>query len=149
MALRVYNKPVETAFLSIDQEQTNPFYITIDGREGGAIDSLLYVRNDNIERYYTDITVQAVDLSGGWLTNGTKGFSWKLIEGNQKPLPEEWQATSDGNLLSLSDDLGTSLIGDIITYLPFWVRVKIPRNENVATIKTVVLRIEATEHYIE
>lgn len=149
MALGLYSKPVETAKLSEDGDQTTPFYITLDGKEGGAIDSLIYVRNDDISRYYTGITVRAVDTSGGWLTNGTQGFSWKLKEGSIRPLPQQWSSVSDGNTLSLSDNIGTSMIGDIITYLPIWIRVQIPRNESVATIKTVVLRISATEGYIE
>lgn len=148
MALHIYTEPKKTTQLSEDGEQTSPLSIPLDGQTGGVIDFKLYVRNDDTTKYYEDITITAVDLSGGWLTDDSQGFSWRLKEGNIKPTPEDWLNVTAGNSLTLSDDLGTTIIGNITIYLPFWLRVTIPRRENAAAIKSVVLRLQATENLV-
>jgi len=120
--------------------------LTFDGRIGGERDRLVYVRNDDILRYYTDIQVSPTDSSGDNIVNGTtSGFFWKLMLKDIAPTNAEWALVSPGNTISLGADLGDTTAGDIVTYLPFWVRVAIPRSQRIQTITDVVLNITATE----
>jgi len=160
MALNIYTEPKSTTKLSIDGEQDAPLSIALDGQAGGGMDFKLYVRNDDTTKYYNNITIAPIDSSGGWLVAPVyvdegettvlldKGFVWRLKEGEIKPVPEDWCAITAGNTLTLSDTLGTTIVGNTTIYLPFWLRVEIPRRENAATIKSIVLRIQATEHLV-
>jgi len=42
-------------------------------------------------------------------------------------------------------DFGSATLGDTLTYLPIWVRVVIPRNQPIQTIKDIVFKITAQE----
>jgi hypothetical protein len=83
-----------------------------------------------------------VDSSGLSLIDGTAGFSWKLRAGNNRPLEAEWDTILDGNTINFSD------INDSNTYLPFWVRIEVPRATPVQSFDQVTLRIAATETLI-
>jgi len=146
MALKIYAYPDAT----FAYEATVPFTATYDGRTGGSIDKRAYVRNDNLYRWYSDIVVQAIDLSGDSMADGgIQGFFWQLAESNIELHPKEWELVTLGNSLALSVDLGNVTDGgDITTFLPIWVRVTIPRGLPIQNIKDIVLRISATEHYI-
>ena len=72
----------------------------------------------------------------------------KIKKKRYTPTLEEWNEISPGNTLSLSSTLGTSIGGDIVTFLPFWIRIAIPRVQPVQTIQTVFLKILATEFLI-
>jgi len=50
--------------------------------------------------------------------------------------------------VSLGADLGSSGDGDIITFLPLWIRVAIPRAQRIQAITNVVIRITATENVV-
>lgn len=146
MALGIYLKP-DSSTLITSGEHTSPFTVTVDGRNGGALDFKLYVRNDETDKYYSSITVQPIDVANGWLVDNTKGWSWRLIATEQCPVGVEWELVSHGNQISLGS-IGNSTFGDIATYLPFWVRVTIPACEQAAQIESVALQVEATEHLI-
>ena len=143
MSLGIYQQPKDTTEFSTGGEQTTPFSVAIDGREGGAIEYQLYLRNDDIEHWYTDISVRAVGTTT-WPVDGTRGYSWKLKEGFIKPTQKEWDVIESGNSITFSD-IGTASYGDIVSYLPFWVRVEIPRTDRAYTVKDVTLQIRFTE----
>jgi hypothetical protein len=107
-----------------------------------VIEKKLYVRNDSVSHTYAGITVTPVDSSGLSLVDGTEGFSWKLKAGNDRPLEAEWDTISDGALINLSD------INDSNTYLPFWVRIQVPRATAVQSGDQVTLKIAATQALI-
>lgn len=142
MALGIYSDPNPEALIT----SSNPLTFTFDGRVGGTMSRKIYIRNDNPDRWYTNITVQPVDTSGTNIVDGsTPGFFWKLKEKDINPTPEEWDLVSNGNQITLSKNLGNNLLGDIVTFLPIWVKVSVPRGMDLQTIKDVVLRIQATE----
>jgi len=145
MALGLYTAPDASALLT----DKNPFTVTFDGRKGGIINRLLFVRNDNSATWYSNIQVQPIDLSGENIVDGSKlEFHWKLLEKDIVPALEEWKSVLPGNQLTLSSNLGSSTLGDIVTFLPFWVQVKIPERQKVSTIKDVVFRVTATESLV-
>jgi len=132
VSLAIYSSPdIESKYIT-----TSPFTVTFDGRIGGSIDKRVYVRNDDSSRYYTDIQLNPINVSG-------EGYSWKLMEKDIAPTNIEWEAATSS--LTLSVGLGSSSSGNITTFLPVWVRVVTPRSQRIQTITDVVLRITATE----
>lgn len=143
MALGVYGQADPSGLLTT----LKPFVITFDGRIGGTISRKVYVRNDDPDRWYTDIRIQAVDTSGTNIVDGSvKDFFWKFQEKDINPTPEEWDLVSPGNQITLNATLGNNLLGDIVTYIPVWIRIRVPRGLDLQTIKDVVLRVDATEN---
>jgi len=148
MSLALYNDTNESASLTNDATSLSPFTVTFDGRLGGAIDKLLYLRNDDSAKWYSGITIQAVDTSGVDIVDGSiEGFSWQLADKDIPLTVAEWQQILPANSLSMSD-VGTSILGDTSTYFAFWVRVTIPRGQAISTIKDVILRISAMENAV-
>jgi len=141
MTLAIYTFPIETAAVDSD----NLFSVTFDGRIGGSIDRKLYVRNDNLERWYSSIAVTSVDTGMPIAGGGTEGWAWRLLEKDIAPTTEEWLVEDPGNTVSLTDNIGSATEGDTRTYLPFWVRITIPPRVQVQTLTGAVLRISATE----
>lgn len=148
MALYIYSDPNISAELT-QGTYLKPFTVTFDGRTGGAIDKHLYVRNNESNKYYTDIVVDLLDSStvDDWTDNSKLGFYWKLSTKDIVPTSEEWELISPGNSITLSN-IGNLYFGDISTYLSFWVRVVIPHNQAVTVRKTIHIRIQSTEHLI-
>jgi hypothetical protein len=145
VALKLYSYP------DGDYSYTDivPFTVTVDGRVGGTIDQRVYLRNDHAYRWYSNITIQAVDTDGKDMVSGTvPGFYWKLAEGDNSLCLEEWELVAQGNTLTLSQEIGSETAGDIVTYVPIWVRTSIPKGIPIQTIKDIYLRISATENYI-
>ncbi len=117
---------------------TAPFLETLDGRVGGSVERLFYVRNDDALSSFTDIFLQPVDTAGTSIVDGTSGFAWKLRAGSTQPTEEEWKVITAANKISLVD-IGTSSVSDTSTYLPFWIRVEVPRNTSIKTYTDVQL----------
>lgn len=145
MSLGIYFAPNEDSILSSQK----PFTVTFDGRIGGALDKCIYIRNSNTARWYESITVKAVDTSGTSMVDGSQeGFFWKLIQKDIPPTDIEWDEVSSGNTLQLNTSLGSSSFADVSTYIPVWIRVQIPRGQDIQTITDIVLRIDAQENAI-
>lgn len=139
MALGIYaDADPETSF-SQSGDFSNPIKEAIDGVEGGSIDRLYYVRNDDSGVTYSGISLSVDDTTGKSIVDGTDGFSWKLSAGSTRPTETEWTATTAGAAISLDD------IEDTSTFLPFWLRMTIPRNSRIKTYTDVNLVLTATE----
>jgi hypothetical protein len=139
MALRIYPAAAPDNPYSQGATMTNPLRLGFNGREAGISEVRYYLRNDDATYDYTSITIQPIDQSGRDITDGTNDFAWKLSAGNTQPTSDEWDAITPGAAISMSD------ITDISTYLPFWLRIEIPRGASVMSYDDAVLRIAATE----
>jgi hypothetical protein len=138
--LGIYELADPSSAYSVSGIFTNPLSHTFDGVTGGIVEQKYYVRNDDAAVTYSGITLQAVDTGGFGLVD-SNGYEWKLSAGNDQPLEQEWDSLAAGNTISLAYDGA----GDISTYLPFWLRIKVPRGVTVQSFDSVVLRLEATE----
>ena len=138
MALKIYESANPDSALSINGTFLKPLFLTFDGINGGVLEKRLQVRNDDIGKTYSNITIQPID-GGDDLVNGNTGYSWQVSSGNQKPLTEQWDLQTLGNIIELSD------INDTITYLPFWIRIVVPAGVSTASFRSIALRIVATE----
>jgi len=142
MSLLLYSEPNKDATIT----SSKPFTVTFDGRVGGIQDKCIYLRNDSDGRYYSDVVVSIIGTAGNNITDGSQdGFEWKMIQKDIVPTNEEWGEVAAGNSVSLSSAIGSSSKADIVTYVPIWVRVAIPRSQRVQKITSVVFRVSATE----
>jgi hypothetical protein len=141
MALGIYAEADPGSAFSSEGTFDNPITTAFDGTSGGVVERRYYVRNDAPTLQYSDIAVSPVD-GGDNLVDGSAGYSWKLIVGDQRPLEEQWSLKTAGEEIDLSD------ITDTTTYLPFWVRIEVPRGAPVESFQSVSLQIEATESII-
>lgn len=138
MALNIYREANPSSAFSKDGTFSSPLSVALNGALGGVYEQRIYVRNDNVARVYTDITITPVD-GGDNIVDGTDGFSWKVLSGDQKPLEEQWDLQVAG------DGVNVGNLTDTNTYLPFWIRVQVPEGADVTSYQGVQLEVEATE----
>ena len=107
----------------------SPLKTSHNGRLGGADEKLIYIRNDDGTRYYTNITLtqsnDALDDSGEF---GTTGWGVKFIYGERRPTEREWDDVPSSNTVNIPD-IGSTSAADTSTYHPIWVRVYCPGGE--------------------
>lgn len=138
--LRVYSSPDPSTKFSDDGTFSNPLAFSINGQTGAIISRKFFLRNDDAGKTYTGITLQPVINSGIDIVSGTvSDFNWKLIAGNTEPTEIEWAEVTAANTLSMDN------ITDSVTYLPFWLRIEVPRGVDVQVFQGVSLEIVATE----
>lgn len=145
MALNVYASADPSFAFSTEGTFTNPIALSFDGVAGGVLIKKYYLRNDNNTRYYNNITLSGFVESGQDITDGTNGFSWKLIKGSDKPLDQEWALVADGAAL-IMEQIGSFGAGDSVTYYPFWIRIQVPDGVAAQAFENVKLRISYTEN---
>lgn len=145
MALNIYSDADISTVFSTDGEFTKPIVHSFDGTTGGVIIKNYYLHNNDDTKYYTSITISAYVESGTDITDGTNGFSWKLIDGVSQPISQEWGLVAHGNTLNMSD-IGSSGSGDNTTYYPFWLRIAVPSNLSPQAYDNIKLRISFTEN---
>jgi len=148
MALALYGKPTEESRLSNGSDGTlyEPFVCTFNGKSGGAISQQIYLRNDDLTRRYSNITLQAVDAAAtSRVDNSVDGWFWKIMEKETAPTYEEWDEIVEGAAHTVSADIGNITQGDTSTYLSIWVRVEIPIEQPIQNITNITLNISATE----
>ena len=144
MGLNIYTSPIETSKVS----SSDYVPITFDGTTGGSIDTKLYIRNDDLTLWFSDIQVKPFE--DGTTLNVVGGPAWEMrvLEKDIVPTTEEWFEVVAGNQITLSSDIGDSERGDISTYLSFWIRVTVPRDQEVQNISSVVIRINAASNLV-
>lgn len=144
MALSIYESAnPDTSFSS--GTNTNPISFTVDGTLGATITKKLYLRNDSASHYYTGISITPAINGGDDITTGSLStFHWKLIVGETEPLEDQWNLLTGGNVISLSN-LGSLGSATTTTYLPFWLRVNVPKGIDIQVFEHVTLEVSATE----
>jgi hypothetical protein len=140
MALKIYTDVNENTELSIDGTFTNPLLVTFDGRTGGTVEQLLYLRQDTNAYIYTGITlsVEQFGVEEPNLLNGNDGFYIKLHAGDSQPTIGEWATLSGGNSISLPDPASKNI------YLPFWIYIKVPAGISIQQFRNVRFNVGAT-----
>lgn len=138
MGLQIYPTPVAEAEFSQDGLNTNPIRYAVDGRLGGVFERLYYVGNDE-NTNFTDITMSITPNPAFDIVNGDDGYSIKLKAGSTQPTEQEWAVISPGNEITLDD------VPDDVTFVPFWLRIEVPKGAPVDTIVNTQLTISAVE----
>ncbi len=133
MGLALYDSELATGSLT--------YRPVIDGFRGGKDESLFYLRNDDVTKWYTNITVSLISTSyDGAGELGFTGVSFKFIYGERRPTEAEWDAVESGASLMIPD-IGTTALADTFTYHPFWVRVYIPGGTAADIIDSFEIRV--------
>ena len=125
-----------------------PVITTHDGILGQEIVLNLFLRNGDINRYYTNISIIPYSTSGNDEISGLNGFGIKILRQTAQPSEAEWEGTDYGAYLSFPD-IGDSLAGDISTYHSFWYRVEVPAGTPITNRSNTSLRISYTENVVE
>jgi hypothetical protein len=144
MGLLIYEAAEPASAFSVGNDYTTPIAHTFDGVQGAVILRRYFVRNDDPAFSYSNIKVQPIHIEGDNIIDGTDGFLWKLVPGDQEPLEEQWGLVSPGNDIDIPD-IGTGISSDTSTYEPFWLRIEVPRGASVKSHEGIKLRITATE----
>jgi len=153
MALAIYYKNTLDAYVAATNgtDVTNPITTTHDGKEGDVKSVTLYLRNDDITKYYSNIEITPKDLVDanpyGDVGYNETGWGVKLNKGGSEPTDAEWDALLWGEAITM-DDIGASGAGDSTTYYPVWYRITCPPNTPAQNKTDVVLRVEFTENTV-
>jgi len=121
---------------------------THNGHLGGSEEKLVYLRNNDVSKYYTNIVASVVvsnyDDMGQF---GSTGWGIKLLYGNRQPTEAEWDTVLPNGLLELPD-IGSTLLADTFTYHPIWVRVYCPGNTSAQRRLNQTIRISSFERNV-
>lgn len=130
-------------------DDNHPISFTFDGRVGGIQEKCVYLRNDDLLSWYGGITASLVDTDPTPVSHiNSTHFEWRLLEKDRVTIPEDWENISAGNTISISSDLGSSSQGDISTFIPIWIRIKLSPGLPIQRIVSVVIRLGYTRYLI-
>lgn len=130
MALNIYDEDKNIygslAVTGSEDGRFGPFRTHVDGRLGGSFEQVVYIRNDDVTDYYTDIVLEyQTTLYTDMGVLGSTGWGVKTVVGERRPTEAEWGVVQSGNRLELPD-IGSTAAGDTSTYIPVWIRVYCP-----------------------
>jgi len=132
-------------------DSSNPVTTIHDGKNGDTISVVLYLRNDNITKWYSNITIVPVDLVDtdpyGDVIYTETGWGVKVNKGGDEPTDAEWGDVDWGDDANM-DDVGSNVAGDSTTYFPFWYLISCPPNENAQNKSDIVLQVNHTENAV-
>ena len=107
--------------------EENPLRSFHNGHVGDSHDQLIFVRNQNPAKWFTNIRLQPV-MIGGYKDLGEfgdTGFGCKLLFGRRPPTEEEWDFVMSNSAIYLPD-IGSCEAADTFTNHPVWVRLYCP-----------------------
>ncbi|MBM88225.1 MAG: hypothetical protein CMQ41_07575 [Gammaproteobacteria bacterium] len=136
---------VRLQILNADYEsfENDPLRSFHNGHTGGSHEQLLFVRNQNPSKYYTNIVLSPVvigvydDTEGEF---GTSGWGIKLLYGKRRPTEAEWDMVKSGAGIKIPN-IGSSEAADTFTNHPVWVRIFCPGGEPAQIRENMQLHI--------
>jgi len=153
MALGVYfrdsNGAMSLATNGVDT--SNPITTIHDGKDGDTNAIVLYLRNDNATKWYSNILILPLDLIDanpyGDVGYVETGWGVKLNKGGSEPTDAEWADIDWGSHIHM-DNVGSGVAGDAATYYPFWYLISCPPNTNAQNKSDIVLNVTYTENAV-
>ena len=122
-----------------------------NGYTGGSFEKKFYLRNDEADKYYTNIEVVPV-FANDELPNGalytTTGWSIKLKYGSEQPSEEEWAEINVNERLEVPS-IGTIASGNTDTYYPIWVRIYCPGNTSPVIKTDFSIKVSYVESVVQ
>jgi hypothetical protein len=132
-----------------DQFVTGSIITTHDGKSGDVHAVQLFLRNDDVNLWFSNIQVTPVDSTATASLDETDydstGWGVRLIAGDNEPSASHWSSTNWGIAISMPN-IGASGSADISTYYSFWYQITCPPNENAETKQNIVFRVTYTEN---
>lgn len=152
MSLDIYTYDADNSTYSkISKEglQSNPIQTNHDGTNGETVEKKLYLKNDNANFYYNNISLFALParkVRVGDINYPEAYIGFKIVEKDQQPTVSEWLAIESGNH-AIFNAIGDTNLGDT-AYKPFWIQVVIPPGTRVQTINDISIHLEAEENAV-
>lgn len=152
MALLIYIKNDDDTFtaVSTSDDLSSPITTVHDGKNGDTRTVCLYLRNDDSAKWYSNIIVRPIDISGDLyedVSYDETGWGVRVNEGGTEPSPSEWSDIDWGDPIDM-DNIGSDSLGDTTTYYPFWYMVTCPPNSDAQNKEDICLRVEYTENAV-
>lgn len=119
-----------------------------NGFTGEAIETLIYIRNDNELAWYKNIKmyIEMESLEEGSLFS-SDGWSYKIKYGSEQPSEKEWGAIYPNNFV-LIEDIGNNLIANTESLFPVWIRIFCPGHEEPKIKNDMKLILEYEERLV-
>lgn len=127
-----------------DQNQVlfaGPFNSHHDGHIGALHEEKLYVRNDAVLKYYTNVQISVLGALG------TSGWSIKMMTGERQPTEAEWDSVTNGATLTMAD-IGSTAAADTATYHALWLRIYCPGGTSAQINENFSLQLDALEREV-
>lgn len=116
-----------------------------DGHLGGSSETLVYIRNGDASKYYTNIVVSYEAPDPGDIGEfGDTGWGVKLAYGQRRPTEAEWDQVTPGESISIVD-IGAFGAADTSTYHPVWIRVFCPGDSPAQLRAAQLVRVSYNE----
>lgn len=153
MALKFYFKDTEGLYVEVSESPdfSSSIVTTHDGKNGDIKTTLLYIRNDDVLLWYSNIRITAVDTVDAYpygdVNFSETGWGIKFSKGGVEPTAAEWSDISWGNTLSL-DDIGSDSSSDTTTYFPFYYYISSPPNIPAANKTDIQIDVKDTENAV-
>ncbi len=120
---------------------TDKFRPYIDGHGGGTHEEKIYIRNDDLTKWYSHVKLSLVSTAYDGLGElGNSPYSFKFMYGERRPTEAEWDMVIAGDPLELFD-VGNAEAADISTYHPVWIRVWAAGGQSAHINDTFKLRL--------
>ena len=152
MGLKLYYKENDQ-FVEITSgsDLTNPLIVVHNGKTGDVVTKQLYVRNDDVAKWFSNVDVKPLDLVEanpyGDIAFSETGWGIKLSSGAEEPSLGEWEDIAWGNEISMGD-IGSDLGADITTYFPLWYLETCPPNMDAQVKTDIVVHASFTENSV-
>jgi hypothetical protein len=129
----------------------SPITTVHDGKEGDDKTVLLYLRNTDNTKWYSNIRITPVDLEDanpyGDVAYSETGWGVKLSKGGTEPTEAEWEDIDWGEYIDM-DNVGSDSVGDSTTYFPFWYLISCPPNTDAQNKVDIVFQVAFTENAV-
>lgn len=140
MGLALYHSPSPDAIIDVN----SPLVFTFDGRVPAIQQKLIYIRNDDPDKWYDTITLAL----SGILTGDNQYVVWKFAESDFPLTEEAWLVIDPNATLSLAETIGTTDGENVITFFPIWIHVETTRKLKIQTITSITFTVSAHEYNI-
>lgn len=143
LGLYYYNDIVDQYISISSGDQSSPFTVSHNVDDTVTIERQIFIKNDDLNKYYTGVSVSAYPVSLVEEGNAV-GWIWKILEGSTQPNTYEWAAaTYTLTITGVNDTQGN--IGDITAgytqYIPLWIRVELPSGIPVGNYTNIKFRV--------
>ena len=153
MGLNLYYKNSDDEFVLVTNstDLTSPITTVHDGKLGDTVTMQMYVRNDDITKWFSNISILPVDKIDadpyGDVGYVETGWGVKLNQGAAEPTSGQWDDIDWGSSI-IMDDIGSDGSYNTTTYYPLWYLISCPPNVSAQVKTDIVLKVSYTENAV-
>jgi hypothetical protein len=150
MALDVYTFNTDTSNFEKHSKNgllTDPVQTTHDGTNGETVEKKLFLRNDDTNFFYTNLTLQPLPQTKTAVDdiNFPEAFvTFKIIVQNEQPTENQWKSVASGSVVTFPD-IGATGSGDD-SYKPFWILTAVPAGTRVGNLNDIFIQLNGEDN---